>query len=60
MKIKTKALGVKKEKYVLTRQEENLLDRLEYCRAALFTNGIIGDKWNAAIKKKIRKEKENC
>ena len=47
------------EKYVLSRQEEGLLDRLEYCRSALYLNGIIEDTWNKAIKKKIRKMMRN-
>ena len=46
-------------KYVLSRQEESLLERIEYCRAFLFVNKVIGPNLNYTLKKKIRKEKEN-
>jgi len=47
------------EIFIPTRQEESIMQRLEYCRAFLFVHGLLPDPWNDALKRKLRKKPKN-
>ncbi len=49
----------KLDEFTDVRQQEKRIDRLIYCRAALFVQGIITNAENARIQNRLNAAKEN-